>query len=108
MKRTTTIVLFASIFAVAVGTLGLGQSTSTLMVLPQSAEPVGILGHVEYKVHDASGNIVQYKQGDNVVVNDGEDCVAEYVFGVGTACSQSTVFDYIGIGNSTNIFGIRN
>ena len=80
MKRTTTIVLFASIFAVAVGTLGLsGNSATSLMIAPQTQQ-VGMLGHVEYMVHDASGNTVQYMQGDNVVVNDGEDCVAEYVF----------------------------
>jgi hypothetical protein len=75
MKRTTTIVLFASIFAV--GTLGLsGNSATSLMLsaVPQTQESVGMLGHVEYKVMDSSGVVIQYMQGDNEVVNDGEDC----------------------------------
>lgn len=101
MKRTTTIVLFASIFAVAVGTLGLsGNSATTLMVASPQAETAGILGHVEYMVWDASGNTVQYMQGDNVVVNDGEDCAADAIFGDGTCVAGD--FNYIGIGNASS------
>ena len=108
MNRTTTIVLFASIFAVAVGTLGLsGNSATSLMVsaVPQSQEQVGMLGHVEYKILDENGNIVQYKQGDNVVVNDGEDCAADALFGSGTCAGAigTNYFTYIGIGNGTRI-----
>ncbi len=106
MKRTTTIVLFASIFAVAVGTLGLsGSSATTLMVAaPQSPELVGMLGHVEYKVMDFSGNIVKYMQSDNVVVNDGEDCSADAIFGQGTCVGAigTDYFDYISIGNGSS------
>jgi|APSaa5957512535_1039671.scaffolds.fasta_scaffold09241_6 hypothetical protein len=46
MKKITSIVLFASIFAVAVGTLGLsGNSATSLMVsaAPQTQENVGML-----------------------------------------------------------------
>jgi len=107
MKRTTTIVLFASIFAVAVGTLGLGGISATSLMVsadPQSIDKVGMLGHVEYKIMDASGNIVQYMQGDNEVVNSGEDCVAQYVFGIGVCAeADGTPFNFIGIGNGTGI-----
>lgn len=104
MKRTTTMVLFASIFAVAVGTLGLSGNSATLLMasaVPQSQEQMGMLGHVEYKVLDENGNIVQYMQNDNVVVNDGEDCVATLVFGDGT-CANTNAFNYIGIGNGSS------
>jgi len=76
MKRTTTIVLFASI--IAVGTLGFsGNSATSLMLsaVPQTQKPVGMLDHVEYKLMDSSGNVIQYMQGDNEVVNDGKDCI---------------------------------
>ena len=100
MKRTTTIVLFASIFAVTVGTLGLsGSSATSLMIAPQTQQ-VGMLGHVEYMVQDASGNTVQYMQGDNVVVNDGEDCAADAIFGSGTCITGD--FNWIGIGNGSS------
>lgn len=105
MKRTTTIVLFASIFAVAVGTLGLsGISTTYLMAsaVPQSQEQVGMLGHVEYTLADSSGNIVQYMQSDNTVVNDGEDCAANRLFGTaGCTGGLDADFIYVAIGNHT-------
>jgi len=107
MKRTTSIVLFASIFAIAVGTLGLSGNSATLLMasaVPQSQEQVGMLGHVEYKVLDSSGNIVQYMQNDNVVVNDGEDCSADSIFGAGTCAGVigTNYFDYISIGNGSS------
>ncbi len=107
MKRTTTIVLFASIFAItATGVLGFSaNSATTLMVTPLENQAVGILGHVQYKVIDDSGNIVKYMQGDNEVVNDGEDCVANYLFGVAT-CEAATSFTWIGIGNGTDTNGV--
>jgi len=108
MKRTTSIVLFASIFAVAVGTLGLSGNSATLLMasaVPQSQEQVGVLGHVEYKVLDSSGNIVQYMQNDNIVVENGKDCIAEMVFG-GTGTCQGVAgtdnFQFIGIGNGSS------
>lgn len=109
MKRTTSIVLFASIFAVAVGTLGLSGNSATLMLAstPQS-EPIGMLGHVEYKVLDESGEIVRYMQNDNIVVQNGKDCAAELLFGdpgdsTYLKCGASpSLFNYIGIGNGSS------
>lgn len=107
MKRTTTIVLFASIFAVTMGTLSLsGDSNMFLMTsaVPHTQDNFGILGHVEYKVMNADGDIVKYKQGDNLVVNDGEDCAADAIFGNGVCVGTigTNYFDYIGIGNGTS------
>ena len=110
MNRTTTsIVLFASIFAVAVGTLGLsGNSASTLMTVGQAPESVGMLGHVEYKVLDEFGQVKAYMQNDNVVVNAGKNCVSDYVFepSTGSTCgfggTADSPFQYIGIGNGSS------
>lgn len=110
MKRTTTIVLFASIFAVAVGTLGLSGNSAALMVsaVPQTQEDMGILGHVEYKQFDEFGNIKAYLQNDNIVVVAGKDCAASFLFTDGTTkfatsdcIDNPTPFTYIGIGNGT-------
>jgi len=116
MKRTTSIVLFASIFAVAVGTLGLsGNSATSLMVAadPQSQDSMGMLGHVEYKLVDNSGNIKAYMQNDNIVVQGGEDCAAEYLFGDITlnTCSVNgtpTPFTHVAIGNHTSTINVAN
>ena len=111
MKRTTSIVLFASIFAVAVGTLGLsGSSATSFMVsaVPQSQESVNVLGHVEYKLVDGNGNIKAYMQNDNIVVSDGEDCAAEYLFGATTSCNDAGAFTNVAIGNHTSTLAVGN
>ncbi len=108
MKRNTTIVLFASIFAVAVGTLGLSGNSAALMVsaVPQAQEGVNMLGHVEYKVLDEFGAIKGYMQNDNVVVVAGKDCAAQYLFtdagaSVADCIPGNAAFTYIGVGNGT-------
>lgn len=110
MKRITSIVLFASIFAVAVRTLGLSGNTSTLMIsaVPQTQENVGMLGHVEYKVLNEFGDIKAYMQNDNIVVIAGIDCAAQHLFfntggqtNDGTCIADSAAFTHIGIGNGT-------
>ncbi len=108
MKRNTTIVLFASIFAVAVGTLGLSGNSATLMVsaVPQTQENMDILGHVEYTLLDEFGAIKGYFQNDNVVVVAGKDCAAQYLFtdsgaSIADCISGNNFFTYIGVGNGT-------
>ena len=45
----------------------------------------------------------RYMQGDNEVVNDGEDCVAEDIFGgTGTCGNSGAAFSFIGIGNGSS------
>ncbi|HSA76941.1 MAG TPA: hypothetical protein VLE02_05300 [Nitrosarchaeum sp.] len=109
MNRITTIVLFAGIFAVTVGTLGIGGISATPLMVsaaPQSQEGMGMLGHVEYKVFDESGNVKAYMQNDNVVVEGGKDCAAKALFNsaatVGQCTAAVTNFQYIGIGNGTS------
>ncbi len=109
MNRITTIVLFAGIFAVTVGTLGIGGISATPLMVsaaPQSQEGMGMLGHVEYKVLDESGNVKAYMQNDNVVVEAGKDCAAKALFNsaatVGQCTAAVTNFQYIGIGNGTS------
>ena len=108
MKRNTTIVLFASIFAVAVGTLGFSGNSAFLMVsaVPQAQENVGVLGHVEYTLLDEFGDIKAYMQNDNVVVVAGKDCAASKLFTDGTApvhdcLANAGAFTFIAIGNGT-------
>ncbi len=105
MKRITTIVLFAGIFAVAAGMIGLsGNSATPLMIAAtsQSPELVGMLGHVEYKLLGDDGNVKAYLQTDNIVTQDGSNCSADAIFGTAsTQCTLTSNFNYIGIGNGT-------
>ncbi len=104
MKRITTIVLFAGIFAVAAGVIGLSGNSSTPLLIaatPQSPELVDMLGHVEYTLLDDAGNIKAYMQTDNIVIQDGSNCSADAIFGTDSGtCSVLSSFNYIGIGNA--------
>ncbi len=107
MNRFKTIGLFAGIFAITMGAISLSDTSESFFMVssvPQSQENVGMLGHVEYTVRDASDNIKSYIQTDNIVTLDGKDCVAKVMFDsadtVGS-CAATTEFQFIAIGNFT-------
>ena len=111
MNRQKSIAVFAVIAAVAMTSIGLsGVSATPLMVssVPQNQEGWGMLGHVEYTLMNDS-QIKGYYQSDNVVVDNGKNCVANLVFGASPAggttgdnCQASPgQFTFIGIGNGT-------
>jgi len=107
MNRQKSIALFAAIAAVAITAIGLtGVSATTLMVssVPQSQEGMTMLGHVEYTLMGSDDLVKGYYQSDNIVVDDGKDCIAVLAFGVTPAtnfCETNKVFQYIAIGNDT-------
>ncbi len=107
MQRFTTIALFSAI-ALSVGILGiygLSSLPSTLKVQSdtQTTGAVPMLGHVTLTVTDPKGNILAYHQGDNIVVNDGENCLSKKVFGISSnSCpTGGASYNVIGIGNGT-------
>ena len=107
MNRQKSIALFAAIAAVAMTAIGLtGVSATTLMVssVPQSQEGMGMLGHVEYTLMGSDDLVKGYFQSDNIVVDDGKDCVGVRTFGAAIAagkCNTDKTFRYIAIGNWT-------
>ncbi len=108
MQRYTTIALFSAI-ALSVGILGVYGLTSTPSTLKvqsdtQTIGAVPMLGHVTMTVTDPKGNILAYHQGDNVVVNQGEDCLSAKVFGIKSiVCPNGATETYnvIVLGNYT-------
>ena len=70
---------------------------------------VGIFGHITLTATNPDGKIISYIQTDNLIVNRGENCVAETMFNVTTdgnnACIGKGVstdrFTFIAIGNGT-------
>jgi hypothetical protein len=67
-----------------------------------------IYGHLVLEVKDQFGNTKYYSQGDNVVVNNGENCASKLLFQAVTGAAGSTVcagantvgFRYIGLEES--------
>ncbi len=110
MNRLKTIGLFAGIFAITMGAISLSDTSESFFMvstIPQSQENVGMLGHVEYTVRDASDNIKSYMQTDNIVTLEGKDCVSLAVFdsadSIGTCLTPTNEFKYIAIGNFTAV-----
>jgi len=61
----------------------------------------GLVGHLTLTAYDDNGNVIAYRQTDNVVVNDGDGCISELIFAVtsGAVCTGgATAFDIIHIG----------
>jgi hypothetical protein len=99
------------IIVLAVGMSGLAIFPSIISQPSQdlqTTETGHMLGHVTLVHKDSRGNIVQYLQGDNIIVNHGDDCALQGVInGTSTAttgkiCGTTAVgFFNMGLGNST-------
>ena len=110
MKRTMTIGLLGAVLAVAVGFISTNAISATPFLMAGNEfspiESAYMIGHVEYTVRGADGQVKQYAQGDNLIVEKGKDCAAQMIFdnSSSTACtitSGTTGFNFIAIGNAT-------
>jgi len=113
MKRTITIGLLGAVLAVAVGFISTNAISSTPFLMAGNEfspnESAYMIGHVEYTVRNADGEIKQYVQADNVIVEKGKDCSAQRIFnatdntGTGNSVCAFTGdgFNFIAIGNGT-------
>ncbi len=114
MKRQTTLAMFGIVFAAAMA-LGMvsvsGFSQSMFLASPETKidSNVGILGHITLTATNPDGKIISYIQTDNLIVNRGENCVAETLFNVTTTGDDECLgddisaekFTFIAIGNGT-------
>ena len=98
------VAMFA-IVAIAAATGGFGangfSSTNDSATYSESGN---IIGHVTMTVTDADGNVVDYVQSDNLVVDAGLDSMADLVFPNTmnlNGNATDNVFQYIGIGTGT-------
>jgi hypothetical protein len=112
MKTSTTTLVFA-IGLVAIGGL-FGSTifgiTGTKSNMETSTAATGLItGHVVTTLTDSDGNVVAYRQSDNIIVNNGENCVAKLLFQGSTGAagtnvctgSNTTGFRFIAIGTGT-------
>jgi len=103
MKQTTLIVLSA-IIAFVVGVTGISvyadnASQPELSDMEQLAVDSGLYGHLEVVQKNAAGEIIAYRQTDNVVTTEGKDCAVEILFNgaaglSGNGCPMADQTDY--------------
>lgn len=110
MKNTITIVVLVAIVAVGAGFAGFGfgsnQPSPNQTVLATSAL---MSGHIQLVATGPDGQIKAYRQTDNAITTNGENCVAKMLFkgptSTGTtACTGAITqpFTYIALGTGTN------
>lgn len=113
MKNVSTIVL--GIALASVGGL-FGANVSGLLFTADSESSIEssamFTGHVITTVKDADGNVKHYRQSDNLVLNNGENCASKALFGIGGPTSTGSAavrcsgaltegFNWIAVGNGT-------
>ena len=81
MKYSTTI-LFGISLAVVAGLFGSGIFGVTMTKVDQANLGTAglITGHVTTTLLDSEGNIKEYRQTDNLIVNQGENCALKMLF----------------------------
>jgi len=97
-------------FAIVLGVILVGSIATVNMAFVQNNEfsanslktTAGIMGHVTLTATDEDGNIIAYRQTDNTIVNEGQNCIAEALFGVSFQCFDATsVYKIIHIGTDS-------
>lgn len=110
MKKYTSIALIGVLVVGMAGFISLdaisATSFATMKVASDVHETGKMIGHVTYELRDVDGNIKQYLQSDNVIVDLGTDCAATAIFDTTDASGICTLgtdtgFSFIAIGNST-------
>ena len=83
MNSKTTIIGLVAAVAVLSGAMGLSVTGafSDLKPLTSNAATGFLIGHVEIEARNSNGELFAYRQSDNAVVDDGEQCILKMLFG---------------------------
>ena len=83
MNSKTTIVGLVAAIAVLSGAMGLSVTGafSDPKLMTSNAATGFLIGHVEIEATNANGELFAYRQSDNEVVDDGEQCILKMLFG---------------------------
>ena len=119
MKTKSTIIVLVAAIAVLSGSLGMsmtGVFSDQKIGVSNIATSSLMTGHLEIEARNAEGEIIAYRQTDNEVVDDGEQCILKMLFAttdatagrggytsIGSACTGvlTGAWDIIAIGTGT-------
>ena len=91
MKTQTTFIALVAALAVTSGGLGLSLTgvfeQNDITVSSNTANGL-MMGHLTIEAHDESGELIAYRQSDNEVVDDGEQCSLSLLFQDNGASAQ--------------------
>ena len=123
MNSKSTIIVLVAALAVLSGAMGMSMtgafSDQELMTASTKNVAIGLMtGHLEIEARNADGELFAYRQTDNEVVDDGEQCILKMLFATSNsgeagrgeytstgngACTGALTgaWDVIGIGTTT-------
>ncbi len=103
MKTTTTMTALVAALAVTSGGLGLSLTgvfeDDNIITASNTANGL-MMGHLTVEAHDELGELIAYRQSDNEVVDDGEQCILKMLFAT-TGTSQAGRGEYTSTGACT-------
>ena len=103
MKSVSTTIALVAALAVTSGGLGLSLTgvfdENGVKATSNSANGL-MMGHLTIEAHNERGELIAYRQTDNEVVDDGEQCILKMLFGT-TASSQAGRGEYTSTGACT-------
>jgi len=83
MKTASTNIVLTIIVAVSTGGLGLSLTgvfdDNNVTTTSNTANSL-LMGHLTIEAHDEIGDLIAYRQSDNEVVDDGEQCILKMLF----------------------------
>jgi hypothetical protein len=99
--RNLAMILMGIVALSTSGVYSLTSNAQTQTGLGTTEHPA-ILGHIVAVVKDNDGNIIAYRQTDNLVMSNGKNATSNVLFGSTQATSSATVnkFQYVGVGTS--------
>jgi len=103
MKQTTTLVLLGVAVAAGLGAFGTSTLFADSTETSTFSNAATMVGHLTITAYDENGNVKAYRQIDNVVLDDGDDCIADLIFDPSTgACTNEATFDKVQIGTGSD------
>ena len=90
MNSKSTITVLVAALAVLSGAMGMSMtgvfSDQEIMTASTKNVAVGLMtGHLEIEAKHMNGELFDYRQLDNIIVNDGEQCILKMLFSNGTS-----------------------
>jgi len=105
IMKPTQAAIYGTIIALSAITVIMATNYSEELGTYSLKSHAGIVGHLTLTAYDDDGNVIAYRQTDNVVLDTGDDCISELIFAVTSSlqCGGTTQFDriYIGTGDSS-------
>lgn len=92
-----------AVIAMGLGVYGASEFLSDTQSSALSSSSF-MTGHLTLTAYDENGNVIAYRQTDNIVLNTADNCMSEILFTLssGDGCTLAANYDFIHIGTGSD------